>query len=72
MEIVMNDETLVADFLSYTINSSLGYTLFECEPDNMKMYEDQMRYFVYCIKYNNYPESNIEASLNTLKIALGK
>jgi predicted dehydrogenase len=72
IEIVMNDETVTADLLAYKITSSTGVILFECKPNNIKMYEDQMRYFINCIRNNEKPENNIEYSLKTLEIALGK
>jgi predicted dehydrogenase len=72
LEIVMNDETIIADLLTNKIISASGRVLFECEPDNMKMYVDQMKYFINCMNQKISPDNELIYSLQTLKIALGE
>ena len=55
----------------FAITSSTGRILYECEPDNLKMYKDQLRYFIRCIRRKEEPENDLEYALHTLKIGLG-
>ena len=72
LEIVFEDETWIADLLKFTVRKVSGELLFSTEADILKLYEDQMRYFIDCINTQKPLMNNLEDSIKTLKMALGQ
>lgn len=70
LELVCEDDTLMADFTLFKVTNSSGKVLFKTKPNVMIMYEEQMRYFINCIKTDKKPMNSIEESIQTLKICL--
>ena len=70
LEIIFKDETWIADMLKFTVNSHDGKTLFSVKPDPMKLYYDQMVYFLDCINNKKKIENDLEYSMESLRMAL--
>lgn len=70
LDIVCEDETIVSDLIDYKITNSKGDVLFESEPDLLKTYETQMKYFINCITKGETPMNSFAEAAHTLKLCL--
>ena len=70
LEIVCEDETLIADLINYKVIRSNGKVLFESLPDILKTYEAQMNYFINSIINKEQPMNSFAEALQTLKLCL--
>jgi predicted dehydrogenase len=70
LEIVCENETIIADLIDGKITSSSGEILFETAPDLFKTYEAQMKYFINCISKGEKPINSFEEAMQTLELCL--
>jgi predicted dehydrogenase len=72
LEIVFDNETIKADLITWKAYDSKGKILFEAEPNLMKTYETQMKYFIDSINAGVKPMNSFEESVQTLELCLAK
>jgi predicted dehydrogenase len=70
LEIVCENETIIADLIDGKITKSTGEVLFDSNPDIIKTYEVQMTYFIKCIAKKEPTMNSYEEALQTLKLCL--
>ncbi len=70
IEIVTENNTLQVDLRKGTVTNSNGELIFEKSFDVMQTYEDQMKYFLQCLRTNNVKFNGIKEALEVLKICL--
>lgn len=70
LEIVLEDQTIMADLLSFTVTGSSDGILYEAEPDFTKTYYYQMEYFISCLASGIHPMNSLQDSIQTLKLCL--
>jgi predicted dehydrogenase len=71
IEILFDNDTWIVDLIANRIVSESGNMIFESagyEPINS--YQEQMKYFVDCLIYNEQPMNSFRESIETLKITL--
>jgi len=70
IEIVLKNEELFVDLINNKVIDSNKNILFEAENDLIGLYENQMRYFISCIKEGKQPMNSLKEAIETLEIAL--
>ncbi len=71
IEIVMEDEVIIADLLNQTVRNQKGEIIFQSKIDILETYKLQMLYFYKIIKGKAKSFNSFANSLLTLKICLG-
>ncbi|AHM58423.1 oxidoreductase domain-containing protein [Flammeovirgaceae bacterium 311] len=70
LEIVFEDLTWTVDLINNKVCDASGSILFEALPSVLHTYEEQMLYFINCLKSGSKPMNSIDEALHTLEMSL--
>lgn len=70
IECVWENESWSVDLLKGTITDHLGNSIYASDYDIKQTYEDQMSYFLDCLKNEKLPMNDFDEAVNVLKICL--